>query len=526
MLSLDSPPLMYRDRGRNQIRMLILGTVVTVGSLLYWEGRIAHLLFWDEGFLWYGAQRVVLGEVPLRDFMSADPGRYYWSAAIMALVGENGVIALRLAAALFQSIGLFFGLWVVIPAGGRTSALYIMLAAVTLALWMYPHYKVFDITVSILLIAAFAFLLDQPSLGHHFFAGLVLGLAACVGRNHGLYGVIGGISVIVYLQLLKRLISWRLSIAYWLGGIAVGYLPLVTMIIFIPDFGNAFWESVRYHFEHKSTNLPLPIPWPWLVDINQPWSDIIRNSLIGLFFLFILLYGVLGLAIVGRSILKGKPLQPNLAASALLALPYTHYAYSRADIYHLALGVFPLLIGLLGFGLSSSTFIKRAAIFALVVLTLFTILPFHPGWLAYRSGNWPTIKIGDNVMIVDPGTAGAMKSVAELVESYAPNRREFLVTPFWPGAYAAFRRKSPMWDNYALFPRNDDFQRAEIERIKKADPGFVLVFDYRLDGRDEYLFQNSHPLIDRFIRDNFIAVIATDQTHQFRTYIAMKRDMK
>jgi hypothetical protein len=129
-------------------------------------------------------------------------------------------------------------------------------------------------------------------------------------------------------------------------------------------------------------------------------------------------------------------------------------------------------------------------------------------------------------MIVDPGTAGAMKSVAELVESYAPNRREFLVTPFWPGAYAAFRRKSPMWDNYALFPRNDDFQRAEIERIKKADPGFVLVFDYRLDGRDEYLFQNSHPLIDRFIRDNFIAVIATNQTHQFRTYIAMKRDMK
>jgi hypothetical protein len=168
MLSLDSPPLIYRDRGRNQIRMLILGTVVTVGSLLYWEGRIAHLLFWDEGFLWYGAQRVVLGEVPLRDFMSADPGRYYWSAAIMALVGENGIIALRLAAALFQSIGLFFGLWVVIPAGGRTSALYIMLAAATLALWMYPHYKVFDITVSILLIAAFAFLLDQPSLGHHF----------------------------------------------------------------------------------------------------------------------------------------------------------------------------------------------------------------------------------------------------------------------------------------------------------------------------------------------------------------------
>jgi hypothetical protein len=518
---LESPDAIYHGRSQNQIRLLVFAAAATVVFFLYWEGRIVDHLFWEEGFLWYGAQRVMLGEVPLRDFMSTDPGRYYWSAAVMALVGENSIVSLRLATALFQFLGLFFGLRMLVPAASRASTPYIILAAVTLALWMYPSYRAFDTGVSLLSIASLTFLLDQPSSEHHFFAGLVLGLAACFGRNHGLYGAIGGVLAITYLQIFNRLSSWCSCLASWLAGIALGYLPLIAMIVCIPGFARSFWESVSYHFEHKTTNLPLPIPWPWLVDINQPWSDIMRNILIGLFFVLILLYSVLGLAIVGQSALRKKPLRPNLVASALLGLPYTHYAYSRADVIHLALGVFPLLIGFLGLGLSNSTPIRKLNIPVLFVLSLFTILPFHPGWISRSSGNWLTVNIADNVMIVDPGTAGAMKSVAELIESYASNGREFLVTPFWPGAYAAFRRKSPMWENYALFPRSDAFQRAEIERIKQANPGFVLIFDYRLDGRDEYLFQNSHPLIDRFIRENFVPVRTTVfPENKFRTYIA------
>jgi hypothetical protein len=60
-----------------------------------------------------------------------------------------------------------------------------------------------------------------------------------------------------------------------------------------------------------------------------------------------------------------------------------------------------------------------------------------------------------------------------------------------------------MWEIYALFPRSHAFQLAEIERIKTAGPGFALVLDLPLDGRDELRFKNTHPLIYQYIANHF-----------------------
>src|SRR5215203_5332001 len=88
--------------------LLILSAVMVILGFLL-QGNVGFNMP-DEGFLWYGTIRTSLGEVPIRDFQSYEPGRYYWGALWFKLLRSDGILTLRLSQTVFQFVGLSLAL--------------------------------------------------------------------------------------------------------------------------------------------------------------------------------------------------------------------------------------------------------------------------------------------------------------------------------------------------------------------------------------------------------------------------------
>lgn len=495
-------------QSNNYIRLKILALSFFAVFLLFtWQGNKGFNL-WDEGFLWYGAQRVMVGEVPIRDFMAYDPGRYYWSAALMSVVGDNGIMSLRAVVAIFQALGLFIGLLLTAqPEKGRdqNTIIFLIISTAIFLAWMFPRHKLFDTSLSIFLVGVLTFLVRNPIPKRYFIVGVCVGLVAAFGRNHGMYGVVGSLGVMLWLSIKRSVApNFKKGFFIWGAGVAVGFLPILFMALWVQGFAIAFWDSIRFLFEQRATNLPLPVPWPWTVSFSDAsFGDAVRGLLVGLFFIGALVFGVVAILWVVLQRLREKQVPPAFIASAFLALPYAHVAFSRADVGHLAQGIFPLLIGCLVLLSTAEAKTKWPLAVGLCAASFWVMHVLHPGWQCRVSSQCVDVEVSGSYLQVDPGTANDIALLRQLGEQYAPNGLGLIVTPLWPGAYPLLERRSPMWEIYALFPRSETFENKEIERIKTSKLGFAFVFDLPLDGREELRFRNTHPLIHQYILDNF-----------------------
>ena len=74
----------------NRIYALGLPILIVVSSLVYYFSfHLSFINYGDEGYLVNGALRVLEGQVPLSDFSSYPPGRYYVLAGLFLLFGVN-----------------------------------------------------------------------------------------------------------------------------------------------------------------------------------------------------------------------------------------------------------------------------------------------------------------------------------------------------------------------------------------------------------------------------------------------------
>lgn len=508
--------------------LIILWSIV-VGLVRYiYEAHIGFSL-WDAGYLWYGVQRVLHGEVPVRDFEAYDPGRYYWAAFCLWLCKANGIVAVRAATLAFSVFGLISAGWLVMQGASGSKAfrfMLSMLAVVVAAMWMVPWWKAYDAAISLILVVSLSLVLNNPVPQRFFLHGVVGGIAAVFGRNHGVYALLGCLIAVPALLLCAHRPKWRRCIPAWSLGVLLGFSPILLLMAFAPGFAGEFKHGIYYMlFELKSTNISLPIPWPWSVHFTWAnWQASLRSWVIGVCFVSLPLFCLVGIVVYAKRciVTRGLPITaPVSVACVVMALPYLNVAFSRAEVGHLAQAILPAVMGVFVFPISGFARLvtHRIALVLLTCMTVYVTFPLHPGFVMRTESDWTPVKVQDDIVWMDPATAAQVKDIKALAATRFSKGCTLLAAPVWPGVYALLYVRSPVWEIYPLTRRADAFQRGEITRLRAVRTCLVLVDDIALDGREDLRYPNTHPLLWGYIVEHYREVASPPGEPQLRVFV-------
>jgi hypothetical protein len=463
----------------------------------------------DEGWLWYISQRTALGQVPIRDIFSYDPGRYYWTAAVFKALGKNGLFEQLIADYLFGAVGLAITYLAMAHVGvsrGWRIAILLVLGIVL----GFPRHKIFEQSLSLIAAAGIAFILAAPERPKRWFIyGVATGLAAFVGRNSGLYFLIAAVLAFVLLRISGARTASVRSIGALLGGIAVGYSPIFFMMLRVRGFASAFLDSVL-----------LTPKWSWRLRIPFPWHSH-ASGLHGLDAWQLRAVSWLCLAVpvtyalvvwYGSRTHASRPL--TLATGASLAgIPYLHHAFYHADFFHIAQGVVPFVVAA---GASSYHLWGQnrrrwslACLSVLVLLVLACWLPVEPLVQHLRAkANAPQsldrIAIDGRDFEVPAPQAQVMHAVEAAFHSCGAADGSFLEAPYYPGLYAFLKTRAPSWDVYYLWPRSNDVQKKEIAALIQNRTALVLLNrEASFDGQEWLKIGNTNPKLVEYISSEY-----------------------
>ena len=96
-----------------------------------------------------------------------------------------------------------------------------------------------------------------------------------------------------------------------------------------------------------------------------------------------------------------------------------------------------------------------------------------------------------------------------------------MAVPYVPGIYAVWQQRSPLWYIYMvkLLGVFIEIQKQEIAGIRQMQPRFILVDDRYLDNNKELQFSKQYPLVDQYIRSNYVLVNDPIVTKNMRLYV-------
>ncbi|MHC8373115.1 hypothetical protein ACYZT2_20695 [Pseudomonas sp. MDT1-85] len=505
----------------------VLGSIFLCGIGFVIQWRYGFGLA-DEGLLWYASQRTFLGEIPILDFYSYDPGRYYWASLFFHITGSNDLFSLLLAGAAFGSMGLTV-VWYAMSKAGLPWKTRLACAVLLVIALGFPRHKVYEQSLTLILCALVFFtLVNFDKTRQWFIFGVFTGLAAFIGRNHGFYFLVAFFLIMLYMLYLNRRTLLLSATAWFTAGIFAGYSPMLMMLVFQQGFFSAFMDSL---LAVSTWQLPIPIPFIWRADLSGEITvTLIQTAALGMTCILIPLIYAAGIYIFLSKSKRGIPnsLSLLIGASCAAGIPYLHQAFERADLSHIAQATLPAYIAAFGMSHYFSSKNKKALSVTLAYITSITMLtvwiPNEPGIIYLRQkSNDPdsvsAIDIGDKKFYIDKYQADVLFAVKRAMQQCNIGRNELLAAPHFPGVYAFFNAKAPSWELYYLYKRSDQFQRDHIKAISNTKL-ILLSPEATIDNLENLKLKNTYSLLVEYIHQKYkkIAVVGSPDKIQLLNY--------
>jgi hypothetical protein len=468
----------------------------------------------DEGYLWNGALSLADGMIPIRDFASYDPFRYFY-CAIFVFVFGRGILSVRIAMALFQ-VAATFGILVLLDryASRKYNKLLLIILSISILMWFGSNHKSIDIAMPVFSIIALVYLLNSES-KHRFFAtGIFVGFSAFVGSNHGYYNLfIFGASVLFSLIFAERARPVKKLFSFS-AGVVAGYSPTLAMMALVPGFFRQYLARVIAIFVNvadpdKSTNIPLPIPWPWTVDFSQgPAIANLVSFLSGMFFLIAPIVYVCALVLFIRRTIKKQQANTAVFAAAIVGLVYCHYAFSRADTGHIAHSIMPFILIICLWASAQRRYkLLQPMIIVLIFLYSFgTIGQTTNRLYNHYRGFYPySIQIGRDMETIhmDKASHDLIAAIREIKADFRIEDREIFFAPYLPGMYPIMDVHSPTYSAYFLNKTTTKRQKTTIREMQQNHVKYIVYSDQFIDGNEDLAFYNSNPLVYDYIIANY-----------------------
>lgn len=475
-------PLQQFAMSRPRFVDLVCIAVLTTAFLAIALPRFRSGIDWgDEGFLAYGAVRVMEGQMPNRDFVSLQPPfSYYLVAAAFKFFGTSLATLRVLGVAVFWLIALsVYGvarmLMPSVPALAAAlpaTVFGVIFNFVPFAVWQGILFSVVAVWFYL-----YAFLRKRHFLA--LLAGLFTTLTLGSRHEQGLYLTISIAVFTVAVWLVKDSsldsVAALRTCAFWLLGAAI---PGVLFLIFwsaqgaLPDM----WHQLVV-FPLSTYRKTSSFPFPHF-DSRAP----IGRNAVALLFCFPVIVGVLGLLAVVRWAIRREFRTRDAIFAFLLTWSVLFFcqALTRSDISHLLITLPPFFLLVVYCWRIVFERVRWPERWKTVAGGCVAILFFMLVWIAANT-EAPDFHKASDWLGLDRG--GVRMEQGQFVESFirklqasVPPDRAILSLPYQPMFYFLMERRNPTRWNY-LWPGDQTPAEHQllIDQAKQDRPAVVLL---------------------------------------------------